>query len=165
MSSDTTNEATSARRLFVIGAGPVGRNLAALAASVGFDVTVLDDRASLLVAEAFPAGVHLQPGSLEELLPALETTADDFVAIVSQVWRQDELALRLLVNRPLTYLGLIGCQRKLGVLFPALEQSGVSPEAIAAIRAPIGLDIGSKTPAEIAISIAAELVAVRAGRR
>jgi xanthine dehydrogenase accessory factor len=148
-------------RLFILGAGPVGVQLSQLAVQLDFEVTVLDERSSLMTPERFPDGVQLVCGDFDVLLPELATTPDDFVAIVTQVWQRDARALQLLVERPLAYLGLIGCQRKLGEILPQLAESGVSPEAIARVKAPIGLKIGSKTPAEIAVSIAAELIAVR----
>ena len=148
-------------RLFILGAGPVGVQLSQLAAQLDFEVTVLDERASLMTPERFPAGVQLVCGDFDVLLPELVTTPDDFVAIVTQVWQRDARALQLLVERPLAYLGLIGCQRKLGEILPQLAEAGASSAAIARLKAPIGLKIGSKTPAEIAVSIAAELIAVR----
>jgi xanthine dehydrogenase accessory factor len=148
-------------KLWIIGAGPVGRRLAHLAAELEFDVTVLDERASLLEAEHFPTGVELRSGEFDVVLPALATRPDDFVAIVSQVWQRDARALELLVERPLAYLGLIGCRRKIGEIFPPLEAAGVSAAALARVQAPIGIAIGSKTAAEIAVSIAAQLIATR----
>lgn len=148
-------------RLFILGAGPVGVQLSQLAVQLDFEVTVIDERASLMSAERFPTGVQLVCGDFDALLPELVTTPDDFVAIVTQVWQRDARALQLLVERPLAYLGLIGCQRKLGEILPQLAAAGASSAALARLKAPIGLKIGSKTPAEIAVSIAAELIAVR----
>lgn len=152
------------KRLFIIGVGPVGQQLAGLAAAADFEVHVLDDRASLLTTERFPGDIRLLEGDLEELLLSVPISPDAYVAIVSQVWQRDERALELLLDRPLAYLGMIGCRRKLDELFPALLSRGATTEAIDRVRAPIGLDIGSKTPIEIAISICAELIAVRRGR-
>ncbi|HTN75510.1 MAG TPA: XdhC family protein [Pirellulaceae bacterium] len=152
-------------RLIIIGAGPVGQQLAKLAGELDFDVSVLDERASLLVADNFPPQTKLLPGELDTVLGELTTTPDDYIAIVAQVWSRDQRALEMLVHRPLKYLGLIGCQRKLGELFPALEATGIERAALDKVRAPIGLYIGSRTPTEIAISICAELIAVRSGKR
>ena len=148
-------------RLFILGAGPVGMQLAQIAVQLDFEVTVLDERASLMTPERFPAGVQLVCGDFDALLPELATTPGDYVAIVTQVWQRDARALQLLAERPLAYLGLIGCQRKLGEILPQLAADGISSAALARVKAPIGLKIGSKTPAEIAVSIAAELIAVR----
>lgn len=150
--------------LYVIGAGPVGQQVAQLALQLDFRVTVVDERASLVTADRFPSGVELVCADLDEWLPALATTPADFVAIVTQVWQRDARALELLASRPLAYLGMIGCQRKLAEIFPALIEAGVSPAALARVKAPIGLNIGSKTPAEIAVSICAELIAARRAR-
>ncbi len=151
-------------KLIVIGAGPVGAHLARLAEDIDFRVTVIDERASLLTADRFPAGVELVSGDFDTLLPSLPTGPDDYIAIVTQVWQRDARALEILAGRELAYLGMIGCHRKLADIFPTLQTAGISPAALARVKAPIGLNIGSKTPAEIAISICAELIAVRRGR-
>lgn len=151
-------------RLFILGAGPVGMQLARLAVDLDFEVTVIDERESLLTTDRFPAAVSLVHGDFDALLPPLPTTPDDFIAIVTQVWQRDARALEILAGRPVRYLGMIGCRRKLDEIFPQLQASGIAAEALAQVKAPIGLNIGSKTPAEIALSIAAELVAVRRGR-
>lgn len=151
-------------KLFILGAGPVGMHLARLAVDLDFAVTVIDERASLLTPDRFPPSVALVHGDFDTLLPPLPLTADDYVAIVTQVWQRDARALEMLVGRPLAYLGMIGCKRKLGEIFPQLEAAGVSQQALDAVKAPIGLNIGSKTPAEIAVSIAAELISVRRDR-
>jgi xanthine dehydrogenase accessory factor len=124
-------------RLIVIGKGLVGQQLAKLAAQLDFDVQ------------------HVSEDDLDALLPALETSTDDFVAIVARDWERDRQALAAFGDRPLKYLGMIGCHKKL---------ADIPPEALAKLHAPIGLDIGSKTPLEIAVSICAELIAVRSGR-
>jgi xanthine dehydrogenase accessory factor len=151
-------------KLYILGAGPVGTQLAKLAVDLDFEVIVLDEREELLIAERFATSVSLVHGNFDDLLPPLPTTPDDFLAIVTQVWQRDARALELLADRDVRYLGMIGCRRKLDEIFPQLQAAGVSALALARVKAPIGLNIGSKSPAEIAISIAAELVAVRSGR-
>jgi xanthine dehydrogenase accessory factor len=147
--------------LYVIGAGPVGQQVAQWATQLAFRVTVIDERESLMTPERFPAGTELICGDFDRLLPSLPTTPGDFVAIVSQVWQRDARALEILVQRPLAYLGMIGCQRKIGEIFPQLQERDVPGEMLSRVKAPIGLNIGSKTPAEIAVSICAELIAAR----
>lgn len=151
-------------RLLIVGAGPVGQQLARLALEVGFGVTVIDDREELLRPEAFPPAARLVRGETETLLPLLGLTSADFVAIVSQSWPRDQRALELLAGRPLAYLGMIGCQRKLRELYPQLTARGVAAATLEQVFAPIGLYIGSRTPAEIAVSICAELIGVRSGK-
>lgn len=148
-------------RLFVLGAGPVGMHLARLASEVDFDVTVIDEREGLLTAERFPASVTLIKGDYDQLLPGVALAPHDFVAIVAQVWQRDARALELLAAKQLAYLGMIGCQRKVAEIFPQLEAAGIAAADLARVKAPIGINIGSKTPPEIAISICAELIAER----
>lgn len=148
----------------LIGAGPVGQQVARLAVALDFAVTVIDDRTSLLDPQNFPPEVALIAGEVEHVLPGLATTADDFVAIISQVWQRDAQALEILIDRPLAYLGMIGCQRKLGDVLPKLSEQGVPQTQIGKVFAPIGIYIGSRTPVEIAVSICAELVGVRSGK-
>ena len=148
-------------RLYIVGAGPVGQRVARLAVDLDFQVTVIDERSDWVKAKNFPDSVQLLGGALETILPPLPLGPDDFVAIVMQVWQRDARALELLVPRPLAYLGMIGCRRKLDEIFPSLLRAGVSEPMLAKVKAPIGLKIGSRTPAEIAISICAELVAIR----
>lgn len=152
-------------KLIIIGAGPVGAHLARLAVDVDFEVIVIDERPELLSAERFPAEVKLISGDLDLLLPPLPTGPDSYVAIVTQVWQRDARALEILAGRELAYLGMIGCHRKLREIYPTLQAAGVPQEALAKVKAPIGLNIGSKSPAEIAVSICAELIDVRRQQR
>jgi xanthine dehydrogenase accessory factor len=147
--------------LYVLGAGPVGQQVAQLAAQLDFRVTVIDERASLLTPDRFPAATEIIHADFDALLPQLNTSPGDFVAIVTQVWQRDARALELLVDRPLAYLGMIGCQRKLEEIYTQLEAAGIERNRLSGIKAPIGLKIGSKSPAEIAVSICAELISVR----
>ncbi|MBD3367277.1 MAG: hypothetical protein GF405_03745, partial [Candidatus Eisenbacteria bacterium] len=86
-----------------------------------------------------------------------------FVCIMTYAHANDELVLRALIDKPLRYLGMMGSRSKVDAVFAHLMDDGVSEDALARVRAPIGLPIGSDTPEEIAVSIAAELVAVRNG--
>ena len=90
--------------------------------------------------------------------------ASAFVVVVTRGHRHDLEAIRSLAGRDLRYLGLIGSRAKVARLFDQLAGEGVAPGALARIHAPIGLDIGAVTPAEIAVAIVAELIAVRSGR-
>ena len=148
-------------RLVVVGAGHVGQAVAALAAQADFDVWVVDDRRQYANRERFPAAEKLVVGPIDEVLPALEVTAHTYALIVTRGHGHDQEALYHLAPTAAPYVGLIGSRRKIKLIFASLRAEGVSEGALARVAAPVGLDIGSQTVTEIAVSIVAELIARR----
>jgi xanthine dehydrogenase accessory factor len=149
-------------RLFIIGAGHVGHHLARVAADVGFRIHVVDDREKFASADRFPgAEVVVEP--IPEWLHRAELPASAYVVVVTRGHQHDLEAMRALAARDLKYLGLIGSRAKVTRIYDALLAEGMPPECLQRVHAPIGLDIGAVTPAEIAISILAELIAVARG--
>ena len=148
-------------RLLIVGGGHVGQKLAELAAELDFDVWVLDDRAEYVSPERFPHAKQRLSGPVGPSLKQLDITPSDYCVIVTRGHNHDEEALFHLIDRGAGYLGMIGSQRKIKLIFDDLAAEGVSPESLQNVYAPLGIDIGSQTVAEIAISIAAELVAHR----
>jgi xanthine dehydrogenase accessory factor len=153
--------------LVIAGAGHVGAALAAVARQTDFAVTVIDDRPDLLAAERFAGCTCMTAatagGGIEGELSRLTLDDQSYVVIVTRGHRNDAAALRAVVNSEARYVGLIGSKRKVLTIFEDLLRQGVSRERLARVHAPIGLDVGAVTPGEIAVSIAAELVAVRRG--
>ena len=149
--------------LYLLGAGHVSVEVARVAQATGFRVHVVDDREKFANADRFP-GADVIVDDIPAWLKAATLPPDAFVAVVTRGHRHDFDAVRELVGRRLRYLGLIGSRAKVLRIFEALEGEGVDQAALSGIHAPIGLDIGAVTPAEIAVSIVAELVAVRSGR-
>ena len=152
----------SGARLIIFGAGHVGLALARLASTVGFAPELVDDRREWCeVARSAAVGrVWNCDAEYGANLPPIDPAC--YVAVVTRCHRTDRLALKRVVDRPLRYLGLIGSRRKKAVIFGELAgEDGVSPEALARVRCPIGLPIGGETPEEIAVSIVAELLQVR----
>jgi len=149
--------------LVIFGAGHVGRALARLAPPLEFAVTVVDDRPHMLDPDQFPAGsrFHATDRTFIEHLPRLG--ASSFVVLVTRCHETDEAALRSILDAPVAYLGMIGSKRKVKVVFDRLIADGVPRSALERIRAPIGMPIGSHLPEEVALSIMAEVVAVRNG--
>jgi xanthine dehydrogenase accessory factor len=149
-------------RLVIFGAGHVGRAVAAIAPSLGFSVTVVDDREELNTAERFPGATRV----LAEPRDALAEVAprdDDHVLVTTHDHRLDEEALDTYARAPHAYLGMIGSRRKvLRVLARIRARRELPP--LSRVYAPVGLDLGAVSPEEIAVSIAAELVAVRHGK-
>lgn len=154
-------------RLLIIGAGHVAQALAPVAQAAGFSVHVYDDREELL---ANPAYVDAVTGAydVDELTSGLpELTERDYVVITTRDHARDEKALAHLLRRPHAYLGMIGSRRKvhavLGRILRREQAMGRPWPDLARVRAPIGLSLGGRTPGEIAVSVVAELLAVRHG--
>jgi xanthine dehydrogenase accessory factor len=150
-------------QLYVIGGGHVGFHLARAAEDAGFQVHVVDDREKFANRERFPNAREITVAPLGEWLHAAAIPSSAFVAIVTRGHQHDLDAMRALAARDLRYLGLIGSRAKVARIFDALASEGMPAECLERVRAPIGLDIGAVTPAEIAISIVAEMIAVRRG--
>jgi xanthine dehydrogenase accessory factor len=148
-------------RLVIVGGGHVGKAVADLAVDLEFDVWIVDDRAEYVAEERFPRVERRVSGEIERVLPDLEITRDTYCLIVTRGHNHDQEALFHLVNRGARYVGLIGSRRKIKLIFENLANAGVSAEALARVYAPLGIDIGSQTVPEIAVSICAELVAHR----
>ena len=147
--------------LLIIGAGHVGQAVAELAARCDFDVTVADDRAQYANPGRFPAAKAFSVGPMAQILPALQVDANTYVLIVTRGHGHDQESLDHMARTPAAYVGLIGSRRKIRMIFEALREQGVPDERLDRVAAPVGIEIGSETVEEIAISIVAELIAVR----
>jgi xanthine dehydrogenase accessory factor len=150
--------------LYIIGAGHVGWHLARFAADAGFRIHVIDDRDKFANRERFPDAEAIVVDDIGGWLHRAELPASASVVVVTRGHTHDFAAIRALAARDLRYLGLIGSRAKVARIFDALDAEGMPAECLDRVRAPIGLDIGAITPAEIAVSILAELIAVRHGR-
>lgn len=148
-------------RLLIVGGGHVGQAVGNLAADLDFDVWVVDDRAEYVDRARFPLAQRLVHGDVGATLAQLEITPDTYALIVTRGHNHDEEALYHLVDRGARYVGMIGSRRKIRLIFDDLEAQGISPESLSKVFAPVGIDIGSQTVPEIAVSILAELVAHR----
>jgi xanthine dehydrogenase accessory factor len=154
----------AAPHLYLIGAGHVAFHLAQAADPVGFKVHVLDDREKFSNAERFPDAEEVIVDSIPSWLENTTFPANSYLVILTRGHRHDLDALRALSQRDLRYLGLIGSRAKVARLFEALGEESIPLETLRKIHAPVGLDIGAITPQEIAVSILAELVAVKYGK-
>jgi xanthine dehydrogenase accessory factor len=149
--------------LYVVGAGHVGYHLARLAAEAGFRTHVVDDREKFANRERFAAADDVVVAPIPEWLEQAELPPSAFAVVVTRGHTHDLDAMRALAGRDLRYLGLIGSRAKVRRIFDMLLTEGFPAARLERVHAPIGLDIGAVTPAEIAISIMAELIAVRRG--
>jgi xanthine dehydrogenase accessory factor len=149
--------------LYILGAGHVGWHLGRLASDAGFRIHVVDDREKFANADRFPDAEEIWATPIPEWLDAADIPPGAFVVVVTRGHTHDLDAMRALAPRDLRYLGLIGSRAKVRRIYDMLVAEGVPLGSLERIRAPIGLDIGAVTPAEIAVSIMAELIAVRRG--
>jgi xanthine dehydrogenase accessory factor len=150
-------------RLFIAGAGHVSAHLARIAAGAGFAVHIVDDRARFASRERFPDAATVDAAEIATFLAAADLPPAGFVVIVTRGHAHDLAAMRAIAGRDLRYVGMIGSRAKVARIMDTLAAEGVPPDWLKAVRAPIGLRIGAVTPEEIAVSIVAELIAVRRG--
>jgi xanthine dehydrogenase accessory factor len=150
--------------LYVIGAGHVGTYLANLAQQVGFQVHVVDDREKFANRERFPDATEVIAEDIPTWFGRVQLPPHSYVVIVTRGHTNDLEALRALAPRELRYLGLIGSRAKVARIYDALRDDGMPADDLKRVHAPIGLDIGAVTPQEIAVSILAELIAVKHGK-
>jgi xanthine dehydrogenase accessory factor len=153
-----------APELYVVGAGHVGYHLANLAHEVGFRVHVVDDREKFANRERFPNAVEVVAEDLPTWIERASLPPHAYVVIVTRGHTNDLEALRALAPRDLRYLGLIGSRAKVARIYDQLVADNMPPNVLKQVHAPIGLDIGAVSPQEIAVSILAELIAVKHGK-
>ena len=134
--------------LLIVGGGHIGQPLAEMARIVGFNVQVMD--------------VRPERATVPQLDPAA-ITPQTYVVLITEDHVTDQQALRQVLDTLAAYVGMIGSRRKVSIVFDHLRAEGVSKERLARVHAPIGLDLGGRSPAEIALAILAEVVQVRYG--
>lgn len=150
--------------LFIFGAGHVAVPVAHLAHLAGFRVTVVDDRAEFADTTRFPLADRVLAVSVSEAFGSLPIDSGAFVAAVTRGHALDEEVVAQALRTAAKYIGMIGSTRKVAAVCNRLRERGFNEADLARIHAPIGIDIGAETVEEIAISIVAEIVAVRRGR-
>ncbi len=146
--------------LYIFGGGHVSIALAEAAHAAGFDIGLVDDREAFANAARFPMAREIYT-SYEEAFEKLKPNASTYMVIVTRGHKDDMRVLGWAANTEARYVGMIGSKRKVFSVYEALEKEGIAPEKLDRVYAPVGLEIGALTPAEIAISITAELIAVR----
>ena len=146
--------------LYIFGGGHISSAVARIANSAGFSVNVADDREAFSNTERFPMADKLYT-TYEDAFAKIVPNASSYLLIVTRGHRDDMRVLAWAVRTEARYIGMIGSKRKVLSVYKALEKEGYSPEEFERVHAPVGLDIGALTPEEIAVSITAELIAVR----
>ncbi len=148
-------------KLIIAGGGHIGKVLAELMVPLGFYVRVIDDRCDFAGTDRFPPPINPIVGDIPETLRSQPIDANTYIVIVTRGHKHDEQALGAVVNSRAKYVGMIGSQRKIEIIFDNLRREGVSQRGLDHVHTPIGLDIKAVTVEEIAVSIAAELISVR----
>lgn len=151
-------------QVFIMGAGTVSAELAALAQRVDFETVVVDDEAAFLSQERFPHSERVLIESFDAI-PDLGISSDDYVCVLTRGHVHDPQALLHAIRSGAHYVGMMGRTDKNERIFDLAGKAGIGRETISSVHAPIGLKFGAKSPAELAVSITAELIQVRHDRR
>lgn len=149
--------------LIILGAGHVSRALARTAAFAGFRVTVIDDRPEHANKENFPDAEDVIVNEFSDVSSHIHASRNSFIVVATRGHNHDLDALRAALSTEARYIGLLGSKRKKALLFKSLGEEGFLRSTVERIITPVGLDIGSITPEEIAISIVAQLIKERRG--
>lgn len=151
--------------LVIVGAGHVAQPLALVGGMLGYRVTVVDDRPDFATGERFPGAERVLVADFSGPLDGIDVGPRTSVILVTRGHRHDYDCLRELARRGAQprYIGMIGSRRRVRAAFEQLAAEGVSAEWLARVHAPLGLDIGAETPAEIAVAVAAEMVLAARG--
>lgn len=148
-------------RAYIFGAGHVSKSLSKVATLAGFGTVVIDDRETFANRERFPEAEEVHAGEYEAVFPNLEINSSSYLIIVTRGHRDDMRVLKWAINTPARYVAMIGSKRKTLSVMKELMKDGIPREAFDRLHAPMGLDIGAISPEEIAISVVAEMIAVR----
>jgi xanthine dehydrogenase accessory factor len=151
-------------KLIIFGAGHITRSLAPLVKLAGFQVSVVEDNPDLLQKDNFPQIEDLILTDMEQFAKDLPSDPRIYIVLLSRGVSRDKAILSKLIQKGFKYIGMIGSQSKIRTMEEELQKQGVPKEAFSKLHAPVGLDIGAETPEEIAISIAAEIIAAQKGK-
>jgi xanthine dehydrogenase accessory factor len=148
-------------RAYIFGGGHVSKSISKVAALAGFSTVIVDDREAFANKDRFPEADETYAEEYEAVFPKLPVTSTSYVIIVTRGHRDDMRVLRWAVGTPAKYIAMIGSKRKTISVIHELEKEGFERAAFDKIFAPMGLEIGAESPEEIAISVVAEMIAVR----
>jgi xanthine dehydrogenase accessory factor len=148
-------------RAFIFGAGHISKSLAKVAGLAGFATVIVDNREQFANRDRFPEADEIHAAEYEDVFPELYINESSYLIIVTRGHRDDMRVLRWAVGTPARYIAMIGSKRKVIGVIKELEKEGIGREAFERIYAPMGFDIGAITPEEIAVSVVAEMIALR----
>ena len=147
--------------VLIFGAGHIAVCISKLAKTVGFKVTIIDDRKEFVNQDRFPEADKIIAEEIEKALTHLKITPSTYIIIVTRGHLKDEEVLGSVIRSGATYIGMIGSRKKNATVFQRLTKKGISQEELDKVHTPIGIDINAQTPEEIAVSIMAEIIQVR----
>ena len=147
--------------LYIFGAGHVAYHLYKVAKIAGFEVVVVDDRESYANRVRFPDAREVIAEDFDAAMARINPPETSYIVIVTRGHHDDMRVLRWAVNTRARYLGMIGSRRKTISIYKELQKEGIPAEKFSGVHAPVGLEIGAITPEEIAVSVVAEMIAVR----
>lgn len=150
--------------VYIFGGGHVSEQVAPLAKNVHFKVVVIDDREIFANRERFPEADEVIVSEFEKCFDRLSIDESSYVVIVTRGHLYDGIVLEQALKSKARYIGMIGSRKKIGTLYQSLTAKGIAKETLGQVHAPIGIEINSETPEEIAVSIVAELIKVRGER-
>jgi len=148
-------------RAFIFGAGHISKSLSKVATLAGFSTVVVDNRETFANRERFPEAGEVYADEYEEVFPRLTVNENSYIIIVTRGHRDDMRVLKMAIATPARYIAMIGSKRKVINVIRELEKEGIPSDAFERIHAPMGFDIGAISPEEIAVSVVAEMIAVR----
>jgi xanthine dehydrogenase accessory factor len=151
-------------QLIIVGGGHIGLELCNFANALGFHTVVVDNRPDYANQERFPEANQIFSGDMVDHLKNMPIGQDTSIVIITHGHVHDLDALRAVVHSDARYVGVIGSKNKIKFCFTELMKEGISKDLLTSVHAPIGLDIGGETPAEIALAILAEIQAVKYGK-
>jgi xanthine dehydrogenase accessory factor len=149
--------------LYVFGGGHVSSQIVPLASRVGFQVVVIDDRQEFADIKNFPDARDVHQFPFDGVMDKLPVDKSSYLVIVTRGHVHDKNVLAQALKTDARYIGMIGSTRKRNIIYEKLIEEGFTKEELNRVHSPIGLEIGAETPEEIAVSIVAELIMIRAG--
>lgn len=148
-------------QLYIIGGGHCGTALCELAAKCEFNITIIDDRKEIAATAKHPFANQVIHTPYEHITTHIQFNPNIFIVIMTHAHKHDQLVIEKILNQEYKYLGVLGSEHKINSCFERLLQKGFAVEKLNQIHAPIGIKIGSHTPTEIAISILAQMLAIK----
>lgn len=155
---------TPSLTVLIVGAGEIAIALARLARTAGMRVVVVDGRDRFATRDRFPDADDVRVGMPSEIVAQRRVGANDAIILIAHDYKYELPVLREVLRRPAAYIGLLGSRKRGAAVRQMLTEEGFTSDELSRIHSPIGLDIGAKTPAEIAVAILAEVIAARAGK-